>query len=321
MGTRVLIAALAACMSVTPGALAQDFPNKPVRMVVPFTAGSNIDIIARPLGQKLSELWGQPVVIENRPGAGGTLGAGLVAKSQPDGYTLLLNSSAQAINPSIYLSLPYDHARDFTEIAALVSQPYVLVVGPPAGVKSLPELLAMAKSRPGQINFGSAGTGSGTHFAAERFKLAAQIDVVHVPYKGGAEANVDTMTGRITYWFAPVGLALPHLQGGRLIALGVSSRQRSGLVPDVPTIAEAGLAGFEDSIWFGLWTRAGAAAVINRKLTEDMARALAAPDLRERLAKMGTEPMNMTQAEFVRFVRSEMEAAAKVTAAAGIKPQ
>lgn len=179
----------------------------------------------------------------------------------------------------------------------------------------------MAKSKPGQINFGSAGRGSGTHFAAERFKLAALIDVVHVPYKGGAEANVDTMTGRITYWFAPIGLALPHLQGGRLIPLGVSSGQRSGLLPDVQTIAEAGLAGFEDSIWFGMWTRAGISSVINRKLTEDIARALTTPDLRERLVKMGTEPMSMTQAEFAKFVRSEMMAAAKVTSAAGIKPQ
>lgn len=307
-------------MSITANALAQSFPIKPVRMVVPFTAGSNIDLIARPLGQKLSELWGQPVVIENRPGAGGTLGAGLVVKSQPDGYTLLLNSSAQAINPSIYASLPY-HARDFAEIAALVSQPYVLVVGPAAGLKSLSELLAAAKSKPGQINFGSAGTGSGTHFAAERFRLAAGIDVVHVPYKGGAEANLDTMTGRVTYWFAPIGLALPYLQGGRLLPLGVSSRQRSGLLPDVPTIAEAGLIGFEDSIWFGIWTRAGTPAGIIGILAKDSARALAAPDFRERLAKLGTEPMNMTPAEFARFVRSEMEAAARVTGAAGIKPQ
>ncbi len=315
------VAALVACISITAGALAQSFPIKPVRMVVPFTAGSNIDFIARPLGQKLSELWSQPVVIENRPGAGGTLGAGLVAKSQPDGYTLLLNSSAQAINPSIYASLPYDHARDFAEIAALVSQPYVLVVGPAVGLKSLSELLATAKSKPGQITFGSAGTGSGTHFAAERFRLAAGIDVVHVPYKGGAEANLDTMTGRVTYWFAPIGLALPQLQSGRLLPLGVSSRQRSGLLPEVPTLAEAGLVGFEDSIWFAMWTRAGTPAAIIGKLAEDIARALTAPDLRERLAKLGTEPMNMTPAEFARFARSEMEAAARVTRAAGIKPQ
>ena len=179
----------------------------------------------------------------------------------------------------------------------------------------------MAKSKPGQVNFGSAGTGSGTHFAAERFKMAALIDVVHVPYKGGAEANVDTMTGRITYWFAPLGLALPQLQSGRLFPLGVSSRSRSGLLPDVPTIAEGGLAGFEDSIWFGMWARAGVPPGVNRKLSEDIASALAAPDLRERLLKMGTEPMNMTQAAFAKFVRSEMEAAAKVTSAAGIKPQ
>lgn len=317
---QVAALALMVCSFGPAGVLAQSFPTKPVRLVVPFTAGSNIDILARPLGHKLSELWGQPVVVENRPGAGGTLGAGVVAKSPADGYTLLINSSAQSINPSMYANLPYD-PKDFVEIAALVSQPYVLVVGPDSGFRTLAQLLAGARSKPGQITFGSAGTGSGTHFAAERFRLAAQIDVLHIPYKGGGEANTDTMTGRVTYWFAPIGLALPHLQSGRLVALGVSSRQRSGLLPDVPTIAEAGLAGFEDSIWFGIWTRAGIPARVAGKLADDIARALAAPDLRERLTKLGTEPMSMAPADFSRFVRGEMEAAARVTRAAGIKPQ
>ena len=312
--------ALVLCGFIVTGAGAQTFPTKPVRMVVPFTAGSNIDIIARPLAQKLSEIWGQPVVVENRPGAGGTLGANVVAKSQPDGYTILINSSAQSINPAMYANLPYNQ-RDFVEVAALVSQPYVVVVGPDSGLKSLSDLLAVAKSKPGHMNFGSAGTGSGTHFAAERFRLAANIDVVHVPYKGGAEANTDTMAGRVTYWFGPIGLVLPHVQSGRLVALGVSSRQRSGLLPNVPTIAESGLPGFEDSIWFGLWTRAGTPAAVIGKLRGDVTRALAAADLRERFAKFGTEPMNMIPAEFTRFVRSEMEAAARVTRAAGIKPQ
>ena len=312
--------ALGLCGLIVTGAGAQTFPTKPVRMVVPFTAGSNIDIIARPLAQKLSEIWGQPVVVENRPGAGGTLGANVVAKSQPDGYTILINSSAQAINPAMYANLPYNQS-DFVEVAALVSQPYVVVVGPESGLKVLSDLLAVAKSKPGSMNFGSAGTGSGTHFAAERFRLAANIDVVHVPYKGGAEANTDTMAGRVTYWFGPIGLVQPHVQSGRLVALGVSSRQRSGLLPNVPTIAESGLPGFEDSIWFGLWTRAGAPAGVISKLRGDVTRALAAADLRDRFAKFGTEPMNMTPAEFTRFVRSEMEAAARVTRAAGIKPQ
>jgi tripartite-type tricarboxylate transporter receptor subunit TctC len=321
MRIQSVVAAVLICISNTGGALAQKFPTKPVRMIVPFPAGSNIDIIARPLGEKLSELWSQPVVIENRPGAGGTVGAGLVAKAPPDGYTLLLNSSAQTVYPSTYASLPYDPVKDFAEIAALVSQPYVLVVGPTAGLKNLSELLARAKAKPREINFGSAGTGSGTHFVAERFRLAATIDVVHVPYKGGAEATLDVMTGRITYWFGPVGLVLPHLQSGKLLALGVSSRERSSLLPRVPTIAEAGVAGFEDSIWFGMWTRATPAAAVLVKLSRDVTRALAAPDLSERLTTLGTEPMNMTAAEFARFVRNETKAAARVARAAGIKAQ
>src|SRR5690606_32758199 len=223
MRIRALVAAVVMVMANTGAALAENFPSKPIRMIVPFPAGSNIDIIARPLGQKLSEVWKQPVVIENRPGAGGTVGAGLVAKAPPDGYTLLLNSSAQAVYPSTYASLPYDPVKDFAEIAALVSQPYVLVVGPAAGLNGLSELIVRAKEKPGEINFGSAGTGSGTHFVAERFRLAAKIVVVHVPYKGGAEATRAVMTGRITYWFGPVGLVLPHLQSGKLRALGVSS--------------------------------------------------------------------------------------------------
>jgi tripartite-type tricarboxylate transporter receptor subunit TctC len=317
---RIITIAFAACACVIPAAHAQTFPTKSVRLVVPFTPGSNIDILARPLAQKLSEIWSQPVVVENRPGAGGTLGANVVAKSQPDGYTMLINSSAQSINPSMYANLPYKQ-KDFVEVAALVSQPYVVVVGPESGLKSLSDLLALAKSKPGQINFGSAGTGSGTHFAAERFRLAANIDVVHVPYKGGAEANTDTMAGRITYWFGPVGVVLPHVQSGRLVALAVSSPQRSVLLPNVPTIAESGLPGFADSIWFGLWTRAGTPAAVVGKLRSDVSQALAASDLRDRFAKLGTEPMNMTAAEFARFVSSETEAAARVTRAVGIKAQ
>ena len=317
---RITAIAFVACAWVVSIAYAQTFPTKPVRLVVPFTPGSNIDILARPLAQKLSEIWGQPVVVENRPGAGGTLGSAVVAKSQPDGYTMLINSSAQAINPSMYANLPYDQ-KDFVEIAALVSQPYVVVVGPQSGLKSLSDLLTLAKSKPGQINFGSAGTGSGTHFAAERFRLAANINVVHVPYKGGAEANTDTMAGRITYWFGPIGLVLPHVSSGRLVALAVSSPQRAALLPNVPTIAESGVVGFADSIWFGLWTRAGAPPGVISKLRSDVTQALAAADLRDRFAKLGTDSMNMSALEFARFVRSETEAAASVTRAAGIKPQ
>jgi len=302
-------------------AFAQGYPGKPVRIIVPFTPGSATDVIARTVGQKLSEIWGQPVVVENRTGAGGTIGAGVVAKSPADGYTLLVSSSGYAVNAALYASLPYDPLNDFVSVAPLASQPYVLVSGASTGMKTVAELIAAAKAKPGQINFGSAGTGSGTHLVAEKFRLAAGIDVVHVPYKGGPEANTDTMTGRVTYWFPPVAIALPHVNGGRLLALGVSSARRSSLLPEVPTIAEAGVGGFSDALWNGMWAPAQTPPEVVDKLAKDVARALAAPDLRERLAKLGAEPMSMTPSEFTRFVRSEIEDSTRIVKAAGIKPQ
>ena len=187
----------------------QGFPNKPVKIVVPFTAGSATDILARNVGQKLSELWGQPVIIENRPGAGGTIGAGIVAKSPADGYTLMVHSAAQAVNPAIYPSLPYDTTKDFVEVATLGGQPNVLVVAPATGYKNVAELICGAKKTPGALNFASAGIGSGTHINGEKFKLAAGIDVVHIPYKGTPEALTDTMTGRVTYFFSPISRRCP----------------------------------------------------------------------------------------------------------------
>ena len=199
-------------------AAVQPYPSKPVHVIVPFTAGSATDILARTFGQKLSELWGQPVVVENRAGAGGTIGAAVVAKSPADGYTLLVHSAAHAYNPSIYTNLPFDTAKDFVEVVPLAGQPNVLVVAPSAGIKSVAELIALAKQKPGQLNFGSAGTGSGTHINAEKFKLAAGIDVLHIPYKGTPEALTDTMAGRVTYFFSPISAALPNVREGRLLA-------------------------------------------------------------------------------------------------------
>ena len=315
-----VLAALIVASSVSY-TLAQSYPSKAVRVIVPFTAGSGIDVFTRPVTQKLSEIWGQPVPVENRAGAGGTLGTGLVAKSAPDGYTVLVNSVAFAQSPALYANLPYDVQQDFVGIAPLVSSPYVLVVGPGAGLRTVAELIAAARARPGQLNFGSAGIGTGTHLVAEKFKQAAGIDVVHVPYKGGPEANVDTMIGRVTYWFPPSGIALSHVREGKLLALGVTSARRSNLMSDVPTIAEAGVGGFEDKIWYGMWAPAGMPAGLVEKLSKDVARALAAPDLRERLAKLGAEPMIMAPAEFARFVRSEIDDSARIIKAAGIKPQ
>jgi len=292
-----------------------------VRIIVPFTAGSATDILARTVGQKLNELWNQTVVVDNRAGAGGTIGAGVVAKSPPDGYTLLVHSAAQAVNPFIYPNLPYDTLKDFVQVTPLGGQPNLLVVAPSTGYKTVADLIADAKRRPGVLNFGSAGIGSGTHINAEKFKLAAGIDVVHVPYKGTPEALTDTMTGRVTYFFSPISAALPHVREGKLLALAVSSAKRSSVLPDVPTVAESGLPGFDYNLWVGMFAPAGTPAQVVDKLNRDVNSVLREATVRERLASLGAEPMPMSTAEFDRFVRAEMDDAAKVVKAAGIKAQ
>ena len=302
-------------------ALAQGYPSKPVHLVISFTPGSSIDIVGRAVAAKLQEFWGQPVVAENRAGAGGTVGSAVVVKSAPDGYTLLANSSAHVANPGIYANMPYDTLKDFTNLAPMTAGPNVLIVGPQAGWKNLGDFLAAAKAKPGALNFSSAGVGSGTHFNLEKLKLMAGIDVTHVPYKGTPEAIGDTIGGRVCCYWAPINAALPQVRGGRAIALAVSSAKRSSLLPEVPSVAEAGVPGFDYSLWLGLWGPAGMPAEIAEKINRDVNRALQSPDLRERLTNLGTEPMNMTLAEFAQFVRREVEDTSRVLRAAGIKPQ
>jgi len=302
-------------------AFGQGYPNKPVHVVVPFTAGSATDILARTFGQKLSEMWSQPVVVDNRPGAGGTIGAAVVAKSAPDGYTLLVHSAAQAYNPSIYPSLPYDTVKDFIDIVPLGGQPNVLVVAPSTGMKTATELIAQAKQKPGQLNFGSAGTGSGTHINGEKFKLAAGIDVLHIPYRGTPEALTDTIAGRVTYFFSPISAALPFVRDGKLVALAVSTAKRSGALPNVPTVAEAGLPGFDYSLWVGMFAPAGTPADVVDKIARDVRTVAQSPDVKERFAALGAEQMPMTPSEFKQFVDSEITESAKVIKAAGIKAQ
>jgi tripartite-type tricarboxylate transporter receptor subunit TctC len=304
-----------------PAAFGQGYPNRPVHVVVPFTAGSATDILARTFGQRLSEIWSQSVIVENRPGAGGTIGAALVAKAPPDGYTLLVHSAAQAYNPSIYPGLPYDTAKDFVAIAPLAGQPNVLVVAPSAGIQTVAELIAQAKQKPGQLNFASAGTGSGTHINGEKFKLAAGIDVVHIPYKGTPEALTDTMAGRVTYFFAPISAALPLVRDGKLHALAVSTAKRSSVLPNVPTIAESGLPGFDYSLWVGVFAPAGTPAAVVERIARDLRATAQAAEVKERLAALGAEPMPMTPSEFEQFVAVEIVDSAKVIKAAGIRAQ
>ena len=314
----MVFALTALCASLVFG---QGYPSKPVRIVVPFTAGSATDILARTFGQKLSEIWGQPVIVENHPGAGGTIGAAIVAKSAPDGYTLLVHSAAQAYNPSIYPNLPYDTAKDFVEIVPLAGQPNVLVVAPATGFKTAGDLVAAAQKKPGELNFASAGTVSGTHINGEKFRLAAGIDVVHIPYKGTPEAITDTMTGRVTYFFSPISAALPNVREGKLVALGVSTAKRSSALPNVPTLAESGLPGFDYNLWVGMFAPAGTPSDIVDKINRDVGRVLQTPEALARLAALGSEAMPMTPAEFRKFVRDEIDDAAKVIKAAGIKVQ
>jgi tripartite-type tricarboxylate transporter receptor subunit TctC len=314
-----LLAALLALCALQ--AFAQSYPNKPVRLIIAFTPGSSIDIVGRLVAAKLQEFWGQPVVAENRAGAGGSIGSALVVKAEPDGYTLLANSSAHVANPSIYANLPYDTLKDFTNISPFTGGPNVLFVGPATGWKTLADFLAAAKANPGGLNFSSAGIGSGTHFNLEKLKLMAGINVTHVPYKGTPEAMSDTIAGRVCCYFAPLNAALPHIKSGKAIALAVSSAKRSSLLPDVPTVAEAGVPGFDYTLWLGMWGPARMPAEVVDKINKDVNHALASPDVAERLANLGNQPMHMTSAEFTQFVRGEVEDTAKVLKAAGINPQ
>lgn len=313
------VAAVAAAFSAA--AWAQSFPTKPVRLVISFTPGSSTDIIGRAVAAKLSEVWKQPVIAENRVGAGGTIGSKLVADAAPDGYTLLANSSAHVANPGIYAKMPYDTLKDFTNLALLGGGPNVLMVGNGAGWKSLKDLVNEAKSNPGKLNFSSAGIGSGTHFNLEKLKIATGIDVVHVPYKGTPEAIQDTIAGRVCCYWAPLNAALPHVNGGKAVALAVSSAKRSALLPNVATVAEQGYAGFDYTLWVGLWGPANMPANLAEKINKDVLAALASPDLKDRLTKLGTEPGNMTNAEFSAFVRKEIAETQRILMAAGIKPQ
>ncbi|MGQ0651488.1 MAG: Bug family tripartite tricarboxylate transporter substrate binding protein [Betaproteobacteria bacterium] len=308
-------------LAISSAAAAQAWPTKPVRLVISFTPGSSTDIIGRAVAAKLQEMWGQPVVAENRAGAGGTLGSEVVVRSDPDGYTLLANSSAHVANPGIYKEMRYDTLRDFTNLALLGGGPNVLMVGPQAGWKTVKDFVDAAKASPGKLNFASAGIGSGTHFNLEKLKLATGVNVTHVPYKGTPEAIGDTIAGRTCCYWAPLNAALPQVAGGKAVALAVSSAQRSPLLPNVATVAEQGYAGFDYTLWVGLWGPAKMPADLAARINKDVNAALASPDLRERLTKLGTVPGNLTIPQFNDFVRKEVEETKKILEAAGIKPQ
>jgi tripartite-type tricarboxylate transporter receptor subunit TctC len=316
---RIAVRWLIVCASAIAPAIAQDWPARPVRVIVPFTPGSATDIVGRAVADKLSGALGHTFLVENRPGAGGIIGANVVAKSDPDGYTILIHSSAHASNPAVYGTLAYDTFKDFINVTLLAGQPNVLVVSPTKGYKSLQDLVAAAKARPGFVSWASAGIGSGTHLNGEKFRLAADFEALHVPYKGTPEAVGDVVAGRVDFYFCPITAAIPLVKDGKLQALAVSSAQRSAALPNVPTTNEAGFPNSDYILWIGLYAPAGTPSGIVQKLHAETHKVLAAPDMKERLARLGAEPMPMTQAEFDAFMRAEVADAMRIAKAAGIK--
>lgn len=295
------------------------FPNKPIQMIVPFSAGSETDILARMVGKKMSENWGQQVVVINRPGGGGIVASSTVARAAPDGYTLLAHSTGFAVAATLYSKLPYDPLKDFAGVTQIGTSPLVLVVTPSLGVKSVSDLIALAKQKPGQLNFGSAGIGGSTHLCGEQFRFAADINVVHVPYKGTPEALIDTIAGHVQYVISPIQPALSFIKDGRLLALAVTAARRSPVLPDVPTVAEAGLSGFEWDGWVGLWAPARTPKAVLNQLSKEVARILALPDIRERMQSEGVVPKSSTPEEFAKFTRAEIERLGKVVKASGAR--
>jgi tripartite-type tricarboxylate transporter receptor subunit TctC len=320
--THRLAAALVAPLALASAvALAQEWPTKPVRAIIAFTPGSATDIAGRIVSERLGKELGQPVVAENRVGAGGTIGANAVARADPDGYTLLFNSSAQASNPAIFAQLPFDTFKDFIHVTAIAGQPNVLVTHPGRGYNSVQDLVAAAKAAKGQMLYAHAGIGSGTHLNGEKFRLAAGYDVVPVPYKGTPEALNDVIAGRVEYYFCPITAALAQVKGGKVKALAVSTPKRSAMLPDVPTTVEAGFPKSEYVLWVGMWLPAKTPQPIVQKLHAATVKVLGDPDVKERLAKLGAEPMPMSMPEFEAFMRSEVDDAIRIAKAAGIKPQ
>jgi tripartite-type tricarboxylate transporter receptor subunit TctC len=300
-------------------ALAQSgYPAKPVRFIVPSAAGGGTDIIARAVAQKLSAALGQQFVVDNRPGAGQMIGIELAAKSAPDGHTILMAASTLAINPIMYKKVSYDPVRDFAPITQAASLPNVLVVHPSLPVKSVAELVALAKKQPGKLDYASAGIGTSPQMSMELLKSMTGIDLLHIPYKGTAPGVVDLLAGQVKVMAPNLLTALPHIKAGRLRALAVTSAKRSEALPDVPTIAEAGVPGYESVQWYGVLAPAGTAREIVTRLHAEIVRALGEPDVRERLAADGAEPVGSTPEQFAAFIRSEIDKWARVARAAGI---
>ncbi len=313
---RALLAATV--LALAASASAQTFPARPVRIIVPFPAGGPSDILTRMMGPKLTDLWGQQVVVDNRPGAGTLIGTDLVAKAAPDGYTLAMVFIGHAANPALYSKLPYDTLHDFAPVTLATTLPLIVVAHPSLRVGSVKELIALARSKPGQITFATAGNGSASHLAGELFKSVARVNLLHIPYKGSAPAIADVLGGQVPTAFDGLPSALPHVQAGKLRAIAMTSLERSPLLPDVATVAESGFPGFSASSWFGVLAPARTPPAVVQQLNANMVKVLQLPEIRDRLVAMGYRPIANTPEQFDVFIRAEITKWAKVIKEAGI---
>ncbi|MBV8030252.1 MAG: tripartite tricarboxylate transporter substrate binding protein [Betaproteobacteria bacterium] len=318
-GLKGVIAAALAAASL--GAQAQGYPVKAVTMIVAFTPGSAVDIVGRIVADKLSQMWGQPVVPENRSGAGGSIGSAVVARAAPDGYTLLVTSNAHAINPAIYAKLPYDTLKDFTDIALFVEQPNVMIVNADSRYRTLMDVVTAAKAKPGSLNLGHAGIGSGTHLSTERFIAATGIQVAEIPFKGTPEVVAAMLSGNVDGYWAPISAALSFVKGGKVRALAVSTGKRNPTMPEVPTIAEAGVKNAESALWVALWGPAGMSPELVNKINADARKAVSDSATKAKLESLGNTTADLSAPEFARLVREELETTRRLLQAAGVKPQ
>jgi tripartite-type tricarboxylate transporter receptor subunit TctC len=313
-------AALAAFLICGTSALAQQsFPTKPVRLLIPYPPGGAVDILGRTLGDELSKKWGQPVIIENRTGAGGTIASQVVAKSAPDGYTLVIVASGHAINPYLYSNLPYDTFKDFRPISLLGSSPNILLVAANSPHKTLADLLAAARAKPGSLSYGMAGIGTSTHLAGELLKYMTKVDIAAVSYKGGAPVINDLLGGHIPLSFNNIPESIGQIKGGTLRSLGVTSATRAAVLPDVPTIAEAGVPGYDTVVWWGLLGPGGLSADLGAKISKDCAEALHAPAVKQRLDNLGATVAGTSPADFAKLIRADYEKWGPIIKAAGMK--
>ena len=323
LNRRVLAASIASLAFLSPlSSLAQaGYPNKPIRVIVPFAAGSTTDIIARAIADKMSQSMGQQLVIDNRGGASGTIGQAAVAQSAPDGYTIMIHSSSHTVSPSTFAKLPFDTVADFAGVTPISSTPNVLVISPSKNIKTLQELLASARAKPGSMNFASAGQGSATHLNAEKFKLAAKIEATNIPFKGSAEAVTEVMAGRVDYYFSPIAPVIGQIRNGQLVPLAVGSPKRASALPQVPTTAEAGVPGSEFNFWIGMMVPAKTPREIVNRLHDEVVKALNTPEVKERFAALGADAWTLPPEQFDAYIKDEIKSNAVLVKAAGLEIQ